>query len=123
NDPAIVDMSISHQLQELIIEPCRKSPLSRPVSLVIDGLDECTGEDIQQEVLRSIGSVFSQEHPPLLLVASRPESHLRETFSKRLFAGFHRSLNINQSFQDVRKYLLDEFDRIHPNSSRASNHD
>ncbi|KAJ7659010.1 hypothetical protein B0H17DRAFT_1213007 [Mycena rosella] len=112
NNPAIVDRSLCDQLQRLIIEPCRN--LNQPVSLVIDGLDECAGNNIQQEVLQSIVRVFSQKHPPLFLfVASRPESHLRETFSERIFAGFYRPLNINQSFQDVRKYLLDEFERIH----------
>jgi hypothetical protein len=51
NDPAIVDRSLSNQLQELIITPWRKSGLSRPVSVVIDGLDECDGQHIQQEIL------------------------------------------------------------------------
>ncbi|KAJ7816191.1 hypothetical protein B0H13DRAFT_1663528, partial [Mycena leptocephala] len=111
-DPAIVDRSLPDQLQKLIIEPCQRSCLSQAVSVVIDGLDECDGTDIQEEVLRSIGNAASREHLPILfLIASRPESHIRETFAN--FEGFHRGLNINQSVQDVRTYLFDEFSRIH----------
>ncbi|KAF7348950.1 NACHT domain-containing protein [Mycena venus] len=114
NDPAIVDRTLSYQLQELIVEPCRRSHLSTPVPIIIDGLDECDGDDIQQEILRSISSTVHQEHLPILfLVASRPESHIRETFSDPCLDKFHWPLNINQSFHDVYKYLLAEFGRIH----------
>ncbi|KAJ7858165.1 hypothetical protein B0H13DRAFT_1640672 [Mycena leptocephala] len=114
NDPAIVDRTLSHQLQELIIAPCRRSHLSRPVPIIVDGLDECDGDDIQQEVLRSISNAVRQEHLPILFfVASRPESHIREAFSDPCLDRFHLPLNINQSFHDVRKYLLAEFGRIH----------
>ncbi|KAJ7801430.1 hypothetical protein B0H14DRAFT_2181645, partial [Mycena olivaceomarginata] len=105
-DPAIVNRSLSDQLQKLIIDPCRRVSLSRPVTLVIDGLDECDGEDIQQEVLQSIGNVVRWEHLPILFfLTSRPESHIRDIFDARL-RSFHRPLNINQSFDDVRKYLV-----------------
>ncbi|KAF7344290.1 NACHT domain-containing protein [Mycena venus] len=114
NDPAIADRSFSDQLQELIVEPCQNSSLAQPVSVVIDGLDEGDGEEIQQEVLRSIGNaVHREDFPILFFIASRPESHIRETFAEPGLHGIHRPLNVNQSFQDVRRYLLDEFDRIH----------
>ncbi|KAJ7199630.1 hypothetical protein GGX14DRAFT_172319, partial [Mycena pura] len=114
SDPAIVDRSFSTQLQDLIVGPCRKSCLSQPVSIVIDGLDECDGDDIQQDVLQLIGNAVRQEQLPILFfIASRPESHLWETFAEPCLDGFHRRLNIEQSFGDVRKYLLDEFARIH----------
>ncbi|KAJ7136942.1 hypothetical protein C8R44DRAFT_695848 [Mycena epipterygia] len=115
-DPAIVDRSLSEQLQRLIIDPCRKGCLSEPVTVVIDGLDECEGEEIQQEVLWVVGNlmVAGRERPPVLFfIASRPESHIREAFAEPALTGLHRSLNIEQSFQDVKKYLLDEFRRIH----------
>ncbi|KAJ7220878.1 hypothetical protein GGX14DRAFT_432353 [Mycena pura] len=113
-DPAIVDRSLSDQLQELIISPCQKSSLSHPVTVIIDGLDECEGQYIQEEILRTIGNAVSRERVPILFfIASRPESHIRESFTSPGFDGLHRPLNIDQSFQDVRKYLLDEFHRIH----------
>jgi hypothetical protein len=112
NDPSTVDRSISNQLQKLIVEPCRKASLHHPVPIIIDGLDECEGPDVQQQVLRSIGSVICQGNLPVLfLICSRPESHIRESFAS--LDGIHWPLNIEQSFHDVRTYLLDEFARIH----------
>ncbi|KAJ7725796.1 hypothetical protein B0H16DRAFT_1429797 [Mycena metata] len=114
NDPAIVDRSLSIQLEELILNPCRITRLTHPVPIVIDGLDECDGEHVQQTILRAIGSALSQESLPILfLVASRPEAHIRETLAEPCLAENHRALNIRQSFGDVRKYLEVEFDRIH----------
>ncbi|KAJ7793391.1 hypothetical protein B0H13DRAFT_1467047, partial [Mycena leptocephala] len=43
---------------------------------------------------------------------SRPEPHIHEIFTGSLNR-IHCSLNVNQSFEDVRKYLLDEFARIY----------
>ncbi|KAJ6522998.1 hypothetical protein B0H19DRAFT_903159, partial [Mycena capillaripes] len=103
NDPTIVDRSLSDQLYELIVEPCRKTSFPQPVTIIIDTYE---GQQFQQEVLWSIGQVASQEHIPILFfIASRPESHIREAFAGPGLNAFHRPLNIDQSFQDVRKYL------------------
>ncbi|KAJ7718809.1 hypothetical protein B0H16DRAFT_1337083, partial [Mycena metata] len=51
--------------------------------------------------------------PMLFLVTSLPEAQIRETFAEPCLIGNHRVLNIKQSFEDVRKYLEVEFDRIH----------
>ncbi|KAJ7433421.1 hypothetical protein B0H11DRAFT_2259379 [Mycena galericulata] len=114
NDPAIVNRSFSAQLQNLIIEPCRRTPLTHPVCVVIDGLDECDGHHIQQEILRSISTAMQQEPLPVLFfIASRPEPHITEVFDDLDLYGFHRALNIRQSFEDVRRYLRSESRRIH----------
>jgi hypothetical protein len=76
-------------------------------------LDECEGQKNQQEILRSIGGVIHDKSLPLqFLVTSRPEPHIRKIFLGML-NNLHCPLNVNQSFEDVRKYLLDEFARIH----------
>ncbi|KAJ7830687.1 hypothetical protein B0H13DRAFT_1529008, partial [Mycena leptocephala] len=46
------------------------------------------------------------------LIVSRPEPHIREIFIGSLNK-LHCPLNVNQAFEDVRKYLVDEFARIH----------
>ncbi|KAJ7724414.1 hypothetical protein B0H16DRAFT_1472459 [Mycena metata] len=92
-------------------ESMSKKPTASPG---IDGLDECEGENVQQAILRVIGSLLSQESLPILfLVASRPEAYICETLAEACLAESHRALNICQSFEDVRKYLEVEFDRIH----------
>jgi hypothetical protein len=104
---------IGHFLN-LIIEPCRKSSLSQRLAIIIDGLDECEGQDVKQEALRTIGDLVHRESSPIVFfIASLPESHIRETFAGQGLDGFHLPLNIEQSFQDVRRYLQDEFVRIH----------
>ncbi|KAJ7444543.1 hypothetical protein B0H11DRAFT_437643 [Mycena galericulata] len=113
-DPAIVNRSLSNQLQALIIEPCRRTPLTHPLVVVIDGLDECEGQDIQQEILRVIATVTREQLLPVkFFIASRSEAHISEVFNEPALDGFHCALNIRQSFEDVRKYLLNEFKRIH----------
>jgi hypothetical protein len=115
SDPSIVDKSLSAQLHELIIKPVGDTTRSRNFVIIIDGLDECEGRDVQREILCSIGNALNQSPPiPLrILVASRPEPHILEVFQEQFLVNFHRPLNIQQSFDDVRLYLRDEFARIH----------
>ncbi|KAJ7021822.1 hypothetical protein C8F04DRAFT_259065 [Mycena alexandri] len=113
DNPSILDRSLSSQLQELIVEPCRQSLRGRTLVIVIDGLDECDGHEVQQEVLRALGSIADGQPLPLrFLVASRPEPHIGDMFRAPCLARLHRPFNIEQAFEDVRIYLLDEFSRI-----------
>ncbi|KAJ7252282.1 hypothetical protein C8J57DRAFT_1077537 [Mycena rebaudengoi] len=113
DDPSIIDRSISFQLQQLILEPSRQSARS-PVVIIIDGLDECDGHNVQQEILRSIDKAIHQQQVYLrFFVTSRPEPHIAGIFCEPGLDGFHHPVNINQSFKDVRRYLQDEFIRIH----------
>ncbi|KAJ7118212.1 hypothetical protein C8R44DRAFT_707632 [Mycena epipterygia] len=50
--------------------------------------------------------------PVQFLIASRPEPHISEIFHAPPMDPFHRSVNIQQSFGDIRRYLSDEFTRI-----------
>ncbi|KAJ6465446.1 hypothetical protein C8R45DRAFT_1174019 [Mycena sanguinolenta] len=59
---------------------------------------------------------IASSHSPLFLrfiVASRPEPYIHEVFESPVYSDVHRSFNVEQSFDDVRKYLSDEFARIH----------
>ncbi|KAJ7238072.1 hypothetical protein B0H12DRAFT_1254446 [Mycena haematopus] len=74
DDPFIVDQALSVQLQKLIIEPCQKIIFRCTLVIVIDGLDECEGKEIQCEILCLIGGAIRQG--PLsfrFFIASRPE--------------------------------------------------
>ncbi|KAJ7204826.1 hypothetical protein GGX14DRAFT_646481 [Mycena pura] len=119
NDPSLVDKSLEIQLQKLIIEPLRLrqtrmgATATPGLVVVIDGLDECEDPNIQQRILLLISrAVDKQQLPIRFLVASRPEPHICEIFSGAL-NGIHSPVNVEQSFEDVRRYLLDEFTRIH----------
>ncbi|KAJ7678009.1 hypothetical protein DFH06DRAFT_564570 [Mycena polygramma] len=101
------------QVLKLIIEPCGLSSRTHSLVIVIDGLDECKGQHIQQQILLSLGMAVREQNFPLrILVASRPEPHIQEVVQGAL-NNIHRPLNINQSFEAVQTYLVDEFARIH----------
>ncbi|KAJ7433086.1 hypothetical protein B0H11DRAFT_2122972 [Mycena galericulata] len=113
-DPSVVGRSMGVQLQKLIIEPCQWRRDDTPFTLLIDSLDECNSEAVQQEILRLL-CFAGYEYPRMLriIVASRPESHIREIFEGTSANGLFCDLNIGQSFTDVEIYLRSEFSRIH----------
>ncbi|KAJ6526053.1 hypothetical protein B0H19DRAFT_1197759 [Mycena capillaripes] len=115
DDPSIVGRTASVQLQELVVEPCQSVAETDLVPiLLIDGLDECESPEIQQHVLQSIGNAFRERRLPFkILIASRPEPHIQETFQGSHLKGLYHTLPLNQSFEDVEHYLRDEFARIH----------
>jgi hypothetical protein len=106
-DPSIMERSLSIQVERLIIEPCQMhlSRRRQPVPVIIDGLDECTGVEIQQEILRSISKILQGRSLDLrFLIASCPEAHIQEIFADSL-SKLHLGFPIDQSFDDVRKIL------------------
>jgi hypothetical protein len=120
-DPSVIHRHMDVQLRNLIREPWKLADGASPSALLIDGLDECDGNKIQREILRLIGSTADKHHPTLrILVASRPEPHIQETFEEAL-RGLADSTNIEQSFEDIRTYLHSEFSRIHSEHSAMKN--
>jgi hypothetical protein len=113
-NPSILHRSLDGQLRQLIIEPCRRTLSSDTLVIVVDGLDESDGQHIQQDILRSIGkSILGQTLPLRFLFVSRPEPHIGEIFRSPCLDSVHRSFNIQSADDDVRRYLMDEFARIH----------
>ena len=96
NDPHIFEKTLETQMKALIIEPIQRIAImtrvidtvtfglkSYPTLIVIDGLDECAGLDVQDEIIRIIGNLVQQLRLPLrFLIASRPEPNLCEAFEK-----------------------------------------
>ncbi|KAJ7206201.1 hypothetical protein C8J57DRAFT_1614913, partial [Mycena rebaudengoi] len=113
-DPSVLGRGMDVQLRSLIVEPCKLLHDPTPSVLLIDGLDECEGNNIQHEILQLIGSTVKDDGPQLrILVASRPEPHIRETFDAESLQGLVDVTNTEQSFEDVRTFLCAEFSRIH----------
>ncbi|KAJ7323612.1 hypothetical protein DFH08DRAFT_887484 [Mycena albidolilacea] len=116
DDPSVTGRSMEIQFQKLIVQP-RQTPLNSPCEspiLLIDGLDECEGENVQQEVLRIVSDAVRENIRMFrILITSRPEPHIREIFERSSVKPLFRGLNITPSFNDVKKYLRDEFCRIH----------
>ncbi|KAJ6456912.1 hypothetical protein C8R45DRAFT_568786 [Mycena sanguinolenta] len=114
NNPSVLALSIDTQMQKLLSEPCYPYGGCKPLAIIIDGLDECNGHDVQAEILRAIRNLASHYTTPFrFFVASRPEPHIREVFESTFYSSHYHSVNVEQSFDDVRTYLRDEFARIH----------
>ncbi|KAJ7614871.1 hypothetical protein FB45DRAFT_249006 [Roridomyces roridus] len=112
-NPSLVAASIASQLQELVVKPCSSAEHCTPRILLVDGLDECDGIAIQQEILHSIFQIFfTHAHPLKIVIASRPEPDIRAVFDDNAFDSLHIT-NIEQSFADVETFLCREFARIH----------
>jgi hypothetical protein len=113
DDPSSVGRLMSVQMQSLIVAPClSESNIQLPVVL-IDGLDECEGHLVQQEVLRLIAQSMREHLPLKFLIASRPEPDICKIFKDSLYEGLYHPFNVEQSFEDIKKYLHHEFARIH----------
>ncbi|KAJ6458344.1 hypothetical protein C8R47DRAFT_932710, partial [Mycena vitilis] len=111
-NPTLVSRSIGVQLQKLILDPGVGLNIP-PRTIVIDGLDVCQGQGVQQEILRLILSSARQHTSLRFVIASRPEAHLREVVEEEAFRGLYRAFNIDSCFEDVWKYLVAEFGRVH----------
>ncbi|KAJ6467907.1 hypothetical protein C8R45DRAFT_1219054 [Mycena sanguinolenta] len=99
-DPSILARSLQTQLQKLICEPSRLCPddeNQKPATIVIDGLSECEGQHVQEDILRAIRNSTSQNHLPFwFIVASRPEAHMCEVFESSLYRDGYQSFNVEQ---------------------------
>ncbi|KAF9077458.1 hypothetical protein BDP27DRAFT_1186116, partial [Rhodocollybia butyracea] len=87
-----------------------------PRVLVIDGLDECSDSGNQQRILSIIGDAMQKYNLPLrILIASRPERSIKESFCSPKFENICRWMPLNDTYQaslEIRKYLQECFDEI-----------
>ena len=129
-NPFIFQQSLDTQLAKLVIEPLERLYSSglifdtAPLVIIVDGLDECQGTDIQSGLVRSLAAAF--RHSALrvrILVASRPEVHLQSTFnSSSIQPRLSRLLLSNEYSPDknIYRFLADSFKKIrseHPLNS------
>ncbi|KAF5349536.1 hypothetical protein D9756_008785 [Leucocoprinus leucothites] len=85
-DPLIFYRSRRFQFRELIINPFLSltSQPKTPLLIILDGLDECNDRQAQREFVEMINHHIQTEGSRLRLrwlISSRPEPHLRDTFS------------------------------------------
>ena len=133
-DPLIFQYTIEKQLTKLICEPLQKlleqdNSYSTPWPrlLVVDGLDECLDEDSQEKLVSTLAGIIRRHRLPLrVLIASRPEQHLKYTFSTLNSHSTLFHLQLTDEYRpddDIRRFLVDKFDAIkknHPFSKRLS---
>jgi len=87
----VFHQSMDVQLAKLVIEPLQRLHSAgfdfkdSPFVIIIDGLDECHGINIQSGLVRSLAAAFSHSsHRIHIIIVSRPEVYLQSTFNRPL---------------------------------------
>ncbi|KAF9458829.1 hypothetical protein BDZ94DRAFT_1330905 [Collybia nuda] len=124
NDPMIFSRSLATQLYHLLTKPLLNvapsssgsTSKSCPKLLIIDGLDECNGGETQQAIIHYLAAAITQYPLPLrVLILSRPEQPIQESFSHSERYGGHTSLHLGKNYQpdkDIKLFLKESFDAI-----------
>jgi len=92
-----------------------------PRLIIIDGLDECDGTAIQCSIIRLLSAALRRvPFPLMLLVASRPEPHIRNAFNLLINSASHTSRHIvlDDSYEpdaDIKEFLFSRFREIKEN--------
>ena len=120
NDPSIPTKAIEIQLQKLILEPLQQvsKESKQPIVIIIDGLDECEGEEMQSSVLRLLGSVFQRRGCERIcfIVTSRPEPWIHDEFTIEPLSSITRQIFLGQTSEandDIRTFFRLGFTEIH----------
>jgi hypothetical protein len=105
------------QAKALIVRPLTDLALgdmddqgSPPRLVILDGLDECKGDEIQIYIINVLSTVVKELPMPLLfLVTSRPEQHIARAFSTKNVKSLRKLLTIdhcNHSFLSASASVL-----------------
>ncbi|KAF9527150.1 hypothetical protein CPB83DRAFT_856836 [Crepidotus variabilis] len=131
----ILHRSLATQFDVLLIKPftqlvasLKTANLLSPMIIIIDGLDECEDRNARSSLLQVIGAASrSLPHFIKFLIVSRPEVDIDSQFQQinPQFCLKRELLADLQAYEDVRRYLEDEFTRIrhtHPLRSTLNEH-
>ncbi|KAJ6557365.1 hypothetical protein DFH09DRAFT_1163934 [Mycena vulgaris] len=123
SDKLITGQAMETQFERLIVRPIEEmQPVQLQCTIVLDGLDECDGHNIQVRILRLIVAALQSNRISLrVLIASRPEPHLQEVLENvdALMISRHIQLHADESaYSDIRTYLRAEFARINQEHNR-----
>ncbi|RXW16094.1 hypothetical protein EST38_g9755 [Candolleomyces aberdarensis] len=118
-DPPIFTRTIQTQMDTLVVGPFKQLQAnvdfkagSFPHAMLIDGLDECAGEERQAELLSTIKNCLLDNNLPFrIFIASRPEWAIRSALNSETRGYLHPlSYHIQLSdkydaTEDIRRYL------------------
>ena len=119
-DPLIFMRSLNSQIRHLIIDPLKQmlagvhNP-SLPRLILIDGLDECSPEESQTNILMAIHTAFGQDCFPFrVVICSRAEPNIRDMFESELADSTYQ-ISLDNKYEpdiDIALYLRSKFFEI-----------
>lgn len=125
DDPSVLRAALPVQFQKLITKPFslltspgeQQAANNQPYVIILDGLDECEDEKAQCELIELINQAAQKSDLPLIwLLCSRPESHIKYTFSQLEYVQScdREELVIDDEARaDVERFLRETFKGIH----------
>ncbi|KAF9522299.1 hypothetical protein CPB83DRAFT_118210 [Crepidotus variabilis] len=131
SDPSVFSGTLESQLQTLIVGPLLQaqqhyhgdrrssSPKRWARLIVIDGLDECQGANSQRYIVRILSTALIHKRVPLyILISSRPEPPIRDSFNSYDLRDIIRTLVLDENYlpdADIRRYFWSRFESIKQN--------
>lgn len=119
-DPELLTKTPQVQFKKLIVEPLSQLSCRENKRLIIlDGLDECEGEQVQLNIIELINNAVQGQIslPIIWMICSRPEPHLMSTFSRVDYPiqCWREVLNIDteESRDDTALFIRARFKEIH----------
>ena len=120
SDLSIFDRSLPRQMHALIVQPLREAYRSSGLTsesgiwlMLIDGLDECAGEDSQVSIVQEFSSILLfEKHPFRLIIASRPEWHLQALFSLEGLRNVSWQHVLDEANADIKEFLQFRFSKM-----------
>ena len=130
-DPLLFSKGREVQMKALFVEPIQRIAtwtrllktitlgfVSYPTLVVIDGLDEITGKEVQSDIIRIIGETMKDIRLPLrFLIASRPEPHIVDAIGhlQSHFPGRVSHFDLSEDAmarRDIEVYLRKKFAEV-----------
>lgn len=122
HDPGIFRLSPDVQIKRLILEPfhsfiSQMRPHTFPQHrylVIIDGLDECDGDENQKLILLHIADLIHQLNLPFkFLITSRPEPQIANPFrNDSRLSDITTEFELPPSDEDIRTFLIESFQGI-----------
>ena len=119
-DPLVFSRSLQTQLKLLVMDPLlanyANEPQRAPCLIVVDGLDECSDQASQQDILDSLFSLATLSTIRIrVLVCSRQESHIVAMFNAIQRNNLLFKILLDNQYstgEDIELYLGEQFQRI-----------
>ncbi|KAF9476403.1 hypothetical protein BDN70DRAFT_882509 [Pholiota conissans] len=126
SDPSVFSGTLETQLNTLIVNPLlqayaalgdKRGAAKRWARLVvIDGLDECQGANVQRYIVRILSTVLIHRKVPLfILVSSRPDPPIRDSFNSYDLRDLIHTIVLDDTYlsdAEIKRFLWTKFDSI-----------
>lgn len=114
-DPALLDSSLSQQMEKLVVVPLRElssnagTPgIYHPWLIIVDGIDECD-EKLQQEIVQIIQNCVENQWSPFRVLLSSRDSYL---IRRALSSPEVLSLSETTVVDDIKAFYISSFAEI-----------